>query len=137
MSILERYKHWWVLDPKTECYIWTGRTFNTGRPSVTRNYVNYNVARLVCEEAHGPSPTPEHEAAHATSNGCVGVACINPAHIRWATHDENIAESKSSALPKYVYRHGDGGFIVRFKGKHIGIFSTLDEAIKAVPYTTY
>lgn len=43
--------------------------------------------REVCERAHGPAPTPDHQAAHSCGQGHEG--CVNPLHLRWATHSEN------------------------------------------------
>lgn len=48
--------------------------------------------RKMCELAHGPAPTPEHEAAHGCGNGHGG--CCHPEHLRWATHAENMADMK-------------------------------------------
>lgn len=42
--------------------------------------------RVMCGMAHGKPPTPEHDAAHS----CNVKACVNPAHIRWATRSENM-----------------------------------------------
>lgn len=47
-------------------------------------------SRVMCELAHGKPPTAEHEAAHSCGNGHLG--CINPKHLRWATHIENEAD---------------------------------------------
>jgi hypothetical protein len=44
--------------------------------------------RLVCEMAHGPPPTLEHEAAHS----CGNPGCVNSRHIRWASRAENAAD---------------------------------------------
>jgi hypothetical protein len=41
--------------------------------------------RVMCAIAHGPPPTPEHEAAHS----CNVKACVNRRHLRWATPSEN------------------------------------------------
>lgn len=46
--------------------------------------------RLACEMRHGPPPTTKHEAAHSCGNGHLG--CVNPRHLRWATHIENEAD---------------------------------------------
>jgi hypothetical protein len=47
-------------------------------------------SRVMCEVAHGLPPTPEHEAAHSCGRGQFG--CMNPKHLRWATHAENQAD---------------------------------------------
>lgn len=47
--------------------------------------------RLVCEAAHGPPPDERMEAAHSCGNGCFG--CVNPNHLRWITHQENMLEA--------------------------------------------
>lgn len=44
--------------------------------------------RYVCEAAHGPPPSPEHEAAHS----CGIRPCVNRWHLRWATVEENAAD---------------------------------------------
>lgn len=59
-----------------------GRVTFDQRPK-TANYV-------MCELAHGAPPSEEHESAHSCGNGHLG--CVNPQHLRWATHAENLAE---------------------------------------------
>ncbi len=43
---------------------------------------------IACTYAHGPAPTPHHEVAHSCGNR----RCMNYRHLRWATHQENLAE---------------------------------------------
>src|ERR1039458_3356779 len=44
--------------------------------------------QFICRKFHGPEPTAKHEVAH----GCGNRICINPKHLRWATHTENEAD---------------------------------------------
>lgn len=72
------------------CLIWPFCRPASGYGSITINGVPQPVHRLVCEIVHGPAPTPEHEAAHSCGRGADG--CVNPQHLRWATHAENCAD---------------------------------------------
>jgi hypothetical protein len=51
------------------------------------------VHRTVCEAVHGPAPSPAHEVAHSCNRGAFG--CVNPKHLRWATHAENMADGRT------------------------------------------
>lgn len=91
MDILERHSEKWIAEPNTGCYLWTGALSN-GRPEISQKDKPKYVARLVCEETNGPSPSPKHDAAHNTPNGCVGALCVNGGHLRWATRSENLRD---------------------------------------------
>lgn len=43
--------------------------------------------RFMCELAHGPAPTPQHQACHSCGRGHEG--CVNPRHLEWKTPREN------------------------------------------------
>jgi hypothetical protein len=62
-----------------------------------KGYGVFHVNRLavaahvyVCEQAHGPKPSPLHEVAHSCGRG--HLKCCNPKHLRWATRKENHAD---------------------------------------------
>lgn len=58
----------------------------------------------MCILAHGEPPTPEHEAAHSCGNGHLG--CVNPKHLRWATHTENMADKNLHGTSNHGERNG-------------------------------
>lgn len=47
----------------------------------------------VAERAHGPRPSPKHEACHTCGNG--HLACIAPKHLYWGTRADNVADAIS------------------------------------------
>ncbi len=48
------------------------------------------VSRQICEEVHGPAPSPRHEAAHSCGHGNQG--CCTKQHLSWKTHAGNMAD---------------------------------------------
>ncbi|WP_167543982.1 HNH endonuclease [Methylobacterium aquaticum] len=69
-----------------ECITWPFGTDGHGYGRICSDGAH----RIVCEIAHGLAPTSEHEAAHSCGNGHRG--CVNPGHLRWATHKENHSD---------------------------------------------
>lgn len=72
-----------------ECLIWPfGRTNGYGQ--IKRDGRTRLVHRILCEDAYGPPPTPEHQAAHSCGKGHLG--CVNKHHLSWKTPKENQAD---------------------------------------------
>jgi hypothetical protein len=82
-----------VLDPRTECWVWTGRLGprrgggKDGRMNFRANgrHVTKRAHRVSYEEFKGPIPEGL-EVDHTCVNSC----CINPAHLEAVTGSENI-----------------------------------------------
>lgn len=72
------------------CLIWPFTT-HRGYAKVKSSDEMALVSRLVCEERHGPAPTPDHEAAHSCGKG--QLSCVTKAHLRWATRKENAQDT--------------------------------------------
>ena len=90
--LLDHHSDKWTPLPNG-CWIWTAAINNARRPMVGVGPHGVKlVSRVVCEEAHGPPPSPKHQAAHATLSGCFGDLCVAPHHLRWATNRENQAD---------------------------------------------
>ena len=73
-----------------ECLIWPFAKAGKGYGVITQDGKQVLVHRIVCRDAHGEAPTPEHEVAHSCGNGFGG--CVARRHLRWATRAENIAD---------------------------------------------
>jgi hypothetical protein len=72
----------------TACIKWPFSVQTSGYGQVRLGSRVRRVHRLMCETIHGEQPSPKHEAAHS----CGEKLCINPHHLRWSTHSENIAD---------------------------------------------
>ncbi len=73
-----------------ECLIWPYGGDGQGYGSIGINGKTTTAHRLVCLEVYGPPPTVKHEVAHSCGQGNKG--CVNPKHLRWATHAENMSD---------------------------------------------
>jgi hypothetical protein len=74
-----------------DCLLWPFKSRMTnGYPLVWWNGRKDGGHRVMCELAHGPSPSNDHEAAHSCGRG--KDACIHPGHLRWALHVDNEAD---------------------------------------------
>lgn len=69
-----------------ECLAWPFGRSKKGYAKIKNGWAY----RVMCEMAHGPAPFPKAEAAHSCGRGKDG--CVNPRHLRWATHIENEAD---------------------------------------------
>lgn len=74
-----------VTQETDECMIWpySHTEFGHGRIWVGGKHVY--VSTLACEWAHGPRPSPKHEACHGP---CHNPLCWNPRHIEWSTENQ-------------------------------------------------
>ena len=69
------------------CLIWPFSKNKNGYPQMGWQGQNKRVSRLVCELIYGPCP-----AGHETAHSCGNRSCINPKHLRWATHRDNCTD---------------------------------------------
>lgn len=87
-----------------ECLIWPFGRHSDGRGGVKFRGVQQHAHRVMCKLAHGEPPTPKHEAAHSCGKGNEG--CVNPRHLRWATHIENEADKVAHGTSPRGERQG-------------------------------
>jgi len=80
------YRYWH--DPNN-CLVWPFRRASHGYGARLRICgKEYYPHRVMCELVHGEPLTPRHEVAHSCRKG--HLACVNPHHLRWATHKDNM-----------------------------------------------
>lgn len=70
-----------------ECLIWPFTRSSSGYAVIYTDGRQQQAHRVICEQAHGPAPSPLHQAAHSCGRGHEG--CVNQQHLRWATPAEN------------------------------------------------
>lgn len=87
----ERVRHAIAYEGE-DCLIWQYARDAEGYARVTVDRRTGSASRRVCEGAHGPAPSPAHQAAHSCGNGHLG--CVNKRHISWKTPVENNADKK-------------------------------------------
>lgn len=87
-------RNFWLKVSKTEsCWIWTGA--NTGRYPVFRVGDGNAQATQVALILSG-KPKPEAPCNHALhSSECITKLCVNPEHLRWGTHIENMQDARA------------------------------------------
>jgi hypothetical protein len=77
-----------LIHREESCLSWPYSRDSYGYGNIWHESRMQPVHRVVCEYVHGAAPTPKHEVAHNCGKGHEG--CVNPGHLRWATHRENM-----------------------------------------------
>jgi hypothetical protein len=94
-----------VDHPSDECLTWPyALDKTTGHGSVNINRKIEDPSRVMCALVHGKPPTTKHEAAHSCGKGHKG--CVNPRHLSWKTHAENMADTLVHGTSTKGERHG-------------------------------
>lgn len=73
------------------CLLWPYGTSDKGYGLAVVGGVQRAASRWMCILAHGDPIPPRVEAAHS----CGNPACVNPKHLRWATHYENMMDKEA------------------------------------------
>jgi hypothetical protein len=76
-----------------DCLPWPYGQQTNGYGAVTGR----TASSMICEMAHGPAPEGQPEAMHS----CHNKICVNPNHLTWANHAENMASGNKHSIPKY------------------------------------
>lgn len=80
-----------LMSDSPECLIWPYSTDRNGYGQIRIDGRLRSVSRYVCAAIHGEPASPDLEAAHNCGKGSIG--CVNPRHLRWDTHVNNVADT--------------------------------------------
>lgn len=84
-----------------DCVLWPHGKTKAGYGVVHDGPASLFTHVVACTFRNGPRPSPLHEAAH----GCGRAACINPRHLRWASHTENVGDKRGHGTVVEGERH--------------------------------
>lgn len=73
-----------------ECLIWPYCRNANGYALINQDGRSRLAHRIICQAVHGKPPTPKHGALHRCGRG--GDGCVNPEHLYWGTHQENMLD---------------------------------------------
>ena len=91
-----------VSSTSQDCIIWPYRPNASGYGLAVIDGKQGIASRMMCVLAHGQPVSPRIYAAHK----CGNPTCVNPNHLYWATHSENMADRKKHGTEIYGERNG-------------------------------
>jgi hypothetical protein len=86
-----------------DCLTWPYSKTSKGYAQTHIDGKSKIVSRVVCQEAHGDAPTPDHEASHSCGRGNRG--CVTKRHLSWKTHADNEADKLLHGTSNRGERH--------------------------------
>jgi len=89
---------------KDGCVFWPFGRFTNGYGHVHYEGSSTGAHRVVCRIAHGEPSSEDLVVAHSCNNGNRG--CVNPNHLRWATHVGNAQDRISHGTQVRGENHG-------------------------------
>lgn len=81
-----------------ECVTWPFGRDTHGYGQVLYDGKIRRASRVICEFVNGPPHDPALEAAHSCGKGHDG--CVNPNHIFWKTHEDNMGDMREHGTIK-------------------------------------
>lgn len=101
-------RFWLKVDKRgdDQCWPWLGTMMTTGYGRIGaggRGGKSLSAHRVSCEIHHGPPPFDGAHVMHLCDNR----ACVNPAHLRWATPSQNIQDAYTKKRKASPFKKGE------------------------------
>jgi len=100
-SIAKRFFAKVIVRGASDCWLWTGcrNSLGYGRFNIGENVI-INASRVSLVISTGRNPL-DMDCLHS----CDNPSCVNPSHLRWGTHKENMKDKKIRGRGKPPKRH--------------------------------
>lgn len=85
-----------------KCLLWPYAKNGLGYAIVHLDGRQQRASRIICELTHGPQPADKPEVAH----WCRNPSCVAPAHLRWASRQDNEKDKDRHGTRARGSRHG-------------------------------
>jgi hypothetical protein len=136
--------HFWAnvaLPDENGCMLWMGTRTSQGYGQVSMEGKKAQAHRVALLVAEGPPPCSGWVAAHAPVI-CHRPDCVAPAHLRWATQAQNMADKRQDDTENIGTRNGSAKLTeaqvsaIRLRYKRGGISQRASAAEFFVSQTT-
>lgn len=94
-------------EDKIGCLTWPFCRNNHGYAVIRHRGRMRSAAYVLCERVNGIAPSGDHETAHSCGKGHLG--CVNPHHLSWKTHAENMAEKATHGTNRNQHSYRRAG----------------------------
>ncbi len=98
--IEERFAEKYEVDPKTNCWIWTGSLVSGGYGMLKRYQQDSILAHRFSFQLHN-GPIPD---GMIVRHSCSRPSCVNPSHLQLGTHEENMRDLTRSGRARVLSR---------------------------------